>query len=67
MHYNLYVKILDDSDNDISCEPFTKSEKSITGLVVKSTPSTSSLMTQKNNKLLLSDNIEKLHEDSSSK
>jgi len=67
------VEILDDSDKDISYEPFTKSlssDKSISGSdtspVVKSTPLASSLVIPKNNKLLFN-NIEKLHRDSSSK
>lgn len=70
----MYIEILDDSDKDVLYDPFTKSltsDKSITGSatspVVKSTPLTSSFMTQKNNKSLFNINIEKLQEDSSGK
>lgn len=71
---NLYVEILDDSDKDVSYEPFTKSlssDKSIsdseTSPIVKSTPVASSFVIPKNNKLLFDNNIEKLHRDSASK
>ena len=47
VYYNLYryIEILDDSNKDISYEPFTKSRSA--SPVVKSNHSTSSFMTQK--------------------
>jgi len=68
------VEILDDSDKDVSYEPFKKSlssDKSISGSdtspVKKLTPLISSFGIPKNNELLFNNNNEKLHGDSSSK